>query len=50
MGNKEEELEIWMQLQCYDFTAITETWWDNSYDRNVVMEGYVLFRKYQPGR
>jgi len=27
--------------------AITETWWDNSYDWHAVMDGYRLFRKHR---
>ena len=45
MGNKQEELEICVRSQGHDLIAITETWWDSSHDWNVVMEGYVLFRK-----
>jgi len=50
MGNKQEELEICVQLQGHDFIAITETWWDSSHDLNAVMDGYRLFRKDTPTR
>ncbi|XP_010117321.1 PREDICTED: uncharacterized protein C5orf42-like, partial [Chlamydotis macqueenii] len=43
-------LETCARLQGYDFTGITETWWDGSYDWSVVMEGYKLFRKDRQGR
>ena len=45
MGNKQEELELCVRSSGHDLIAITETWWDSSHDWNVVMEGYVLFRK-----
>uniref|UniRef100_A0A803XQR1 unspecific monooxygenase n=1 Tax=Meleagris gallopavo TaxID=9103 RepID=A0A803XQR1_MELGA len=45
MGNKQEELEFCVRSQGHDLIAITETWWDSLHDWNVVMEGYVLFRK-----
>ena len=32
MGNKQEELEAIVQQESYDIVAITETWWDDSYD------------------
>ena len=32
IGNKQEELETVVQLEKYDLTAITETWWDESHD------------------
>ena len=45
MGNKQEELEMCTCLQGHDLIGITEMWWDGSYDWNVGMEGYRLFRK-----
>ena len=42
MGNKQEELEICVQLQGHDLIAITETWWDSLHDWNVVTEGCEL--------
>ncbi|GAB0207210.1 hypothetical protein GRJ2_003186600 [Grus japonensis] len=50
MGNKQEELEVCVQLQGHDLIAITETWWDSSHDWNAVMDGYILFRKDRPAR
>ena len=44
MGNK-QELEIRVWAGHYDLVAITETWWDRLHDWNVIMDGYVLFRK-----
>lgn len=49
MGKKQEELEIYVWPQGHDLIVITETWWDRSYDWNV-MEGYVCFRKDKPAR
>ena len=45
MGNKQEDLEAIMQQESYDIVAITETWWDDSYDWSAAMCGYKLFRK-----
>jgi len=50
MGNKQEEPEICVWSQGYDLIAITETWWDNSHAWSADMEGYMHFRKDQPGR
>lgn len=44
MGNKHEELEIYSQLQGYDFVGNVETWY-GSHDWSVALEGYGLFRK-----
>jgi len=45
MGNKQEELEVVVLLESYDLIAITETWWDESHDWNVALDGYRLFRR-----
>mgnify|MGYP001855590770 CR=1 FL=1 len=45
MGNKQEKLEICVQLQGHDLTVITEIWWVSSHDWNAVIDGYVLFSK-----
>ncbi|XP_064908670.1 uncharacterized protein LOC135578557 [Columba livia] len=50
MGNKQEELEAIVQQESYDIVAITETWWDDSYDWSAAMCGYKLFRKDRQGR
>jgi len=50
MGNKQEELEMCVPLRGYDIIGITETWWDSSYDWNIGMGGYKLFRKDRQGR
>lgn len=49
MEKKYEELDICMQLQIFDLTADTKIQWDGSHDWNVVMNGYMLFRKDRPG-
>ncbi|PKU48451.1 rna-directed dna polymerase from mobile element jockey- hypothetical protein [Limosa lapponica baueri] len=33
------------QSESYDIIGITETWWDNSHDWRIVMDGYRLFHK-----
>ncbi|PKU29035.1 mitochondrial fission process protein 1 [Limosa lapponica baueri] len=50
MGNKQDELETTMLLESYDIVAITETWWDKSYNWSVAIEGYKLFRRNRQGR
>ncbi|PKU36968.1 hypothetical protein llap_12730 [Limosa lapponica baueri] len=50
MGNKQEELEATVLLESYDTVAITETWWDESYNWSVAIEGYKLFRRDRQGR
>ncbi|PKU40055.1 nipped-b-like protein [Limosa lapponica baueri] len=50
MGNKQEELEAIVLLERYDIVAITETWWDESYNWSVGIEGYKLFRRDRGGR
>ena len=50
MGNKKEELELLLQTEGYDIVGITETWWDDSHDWNVLVDGYELFKKNRKGR
>ncbi|KAK4831897.1 hypothetical protein QYF61_020044 [Mycteria americana] len=50
MGNKQEELEANVHQENYDMVAITETWWDDSHNWSVVMDGYNLFRRDRQGR
>ena len=45
MGNKQEELEATMLVGNYDVVAITETWWDDSHDWSLAVDGYKLFRR-----
>ena len=40
MGNKQEELEATVRRDSYNLVAITDTWWDDSYDRSAAMDGY----------
>jgi len=44
-----EELETMVQLENWDLIAITETWWDDSHNWNVVTKGYTLFRRDRQG-
>ena len=44
-GTKQEELEAVVLLESYDLIAIMETWWDESHDWNVALDGYRLFRR-----
>ncbi|KAK4820687.1 hypothetical protein QYF61_003607 [Mycteria americana] len=50
MGNKQEELEAIVHQENYDMVAITETWWDDSHNWSVAMDGYKLFRRDRRGR
>jgi len=50
VGSQQEELEIYVQSQGHDLTAITETWWDSLHDWHAVMDGYTPFRKGRPTR
>jgi len=33
-----------MLLENYELVAITETWWEESHDWSVAIDGYKLFR------
>jgi len=48
--NKQKELETCALLQGYDLIGIMKTWWADSYDWSVGMEGYRLLRKDRQGR
>ncbi|XP_050797305.1 uncharacterized protein LOC127045326 [Gopherus flavomarginatus] len=50
MGNKQEELEVLINKYNYDIVGITETWWDNTHDWNVGVDGYSLLRKDRQGK
>ncbi|KAK4808264.1 hypothetical protein QYF61_020755 [Mycteria americana] len=50
LGNKQEELELCAQSESYDIIGATATWWDNSHEWRIVMDGYGLFRKDRQGR
>ena len=50
MGNKQEELELLIHQNKYDIIGITETWWDETYDWNVVIGGYNLFQRNRPSK
>jgi len=41
VGNKQEELQVCVCLQGYDVTDISETWWDDSLNWNVGIDGYL---------
>ncbi|PKU33785.1 rna-directed dna polymerase from mobile element hypothetical protein [Limosa lapponica baueri] len=45
MGNKQEELEAFVQQESYDIVAIMKTWWDDSHDWSAAMDGCKLFRR-----
>lgn len=40
-----EELESEVQLENYSLTAITETWWDDSRNWNIMIKGSQLYRR-----
>ena len=43
MENKQKEMETLVHWENYDFIAIMETWWDDSLNWNITVEGYKLF-------
>jgi len=45
MGNKQEELEAIVLLESCNLIALIETWWDESHDWSMVINGYRLFRR-----
>jgi len=49
-GNKQEELEGTVLLASCDLIAITETWWDESHDWSVAIDGRRLCRRDRQGR
>ena len=50
MGNKQQELEGTMLLEIYDLIVIAETWWGESRDWSVVIDGHRLFRRDRWGK
>jgi len=48
-GNKQEELKLCAQSESY-IIGITATWWDNSHDWRITMDGCRLFCKDRQGR
>ena len=50
MGNKQDELELLIQQNKYDIIGITETWWEETHDWNVVTGGYKLFWRDRPSK
>jgi len=50
MGNKEEQLEIVRVLENYNLIALTETWWNESHDWIMAIEGYRLLRRDRWGK
>jgi len=50
MGNKKEDLEASVLLENYDLIALSETWWDESHDWSMAIDGYRLFRRDRWGK
>ncbi|KAM6103455.1 uncharacterized protein LJ206_014212 [Theristicus caerulescens] len=50
LGKKQEEMELHAQSESCDIIGITKTWWDNSHDWRIAMDGYRLFCKDRQGR
>lgn len=50
LGNKQEMLESTGLLENHNVVAITETWWNGSYDWSVPVDCYELFRRDRRGR
>lgn len=49
MGNKQEELEVIVELESYNLITITEMWRDESCDWSTVIDGYKLFMRDRQG-
>ena len=47
---KQEEMEATVLLENHNIVAITETWWDDSHDWRVAIDGYKLFSRNRQGR
>lgn len=45
MENKQEELQIVVQLENYNNIPTMETWWNYSQNWNTMIEGYKHFRR-----
>jgi len=45
LGNKWEKLEATVLLENSDTTVVSKTWWDNSHDWSVAINGCKLFRR-----
>lgn len=45
LGIKKEELELLISTEGYDLVCITETWWGDFHEWNVVVDGYELFKR-----
>jgi len=39
-----------VQLENRDIVAVTEIWWDDSYNSSMDINGYKQFRRDRPGR
>jgi len=50
VGKKQEELEATMLLESCDLIALNETWWVESHNWSVAIDGYRLFRRDRQGR
>lgn len=42
---KQEELVATAQMENYDITVMTETWWDESHKSGSAINAYKLFRR-----
>lgn len=45
LGNTQEELEATMLVEKQDVVAVTGTWWDDSHNWSVAIDGYKLFSR-----
>lgn len=50
VGNKQEELEVHVQLQGYHLIGTAAIWWDSSHKWSAAIDGYRLFKKDGRGR
>jgi len=45
MGNEQEDVKATMLLESHDLISLTETWWDESHDWSIDIDGHRLFRR-----
>jgi len=50
MSNKQKRVKATVLLERCGLIAITETWWDESHDWSVVIDGHRLFRRDRWGK
>lgn len=50
MGSTQKKLEVYMPLEGYSLSEVTEMWWESSHDRSAETDGQRFFRRDRPGK